>query len=1329
MRSQERIYGEEIEVTSIIHYDHQYTMTCSGKAPGKTLSVPFTHSHIMEPAEEISTSNDEAMDVSQDSVGTSTDASIDPQLTHSEAEGEPQNKKKRSSDRISAGDRSPSASMSDDSEITDELNLEGVTTHDASQLQTEVLATMLGDSGEGPMSVDLFGGSKAYNEAMDAVGVETDDDETSTSTEVSDDDEDFVAEDATSGSSSDGDLFLDDTTSKYAEPKESTTKAKRKHLRKQKQDDDGSKSKSTRDEGNDANFSERFGRVNEQVAEEAKSKSPSDDDLLIDDTEMKYAKPKASTIKTKTKRLKKRKEVTGSKFRSTCDDSNDANFIERLSQLDEPPPQELVYKQLGEKLKVSRSVWDRLFKYQKEGVVWLTGLHEEYVGGILADEMGLGKTVQVIAFLRAIDESQIADNYMNFKGLGPSLIMCPSTLLRQWLQEFHTWMPRCRVAILHSIGNYKGSKHALIKKMNVNRRGGSVLITTYSTFLKYQEHILPCAWHYVILDEGHKIRNPTAQITKAVKKFHTPCRLILSGTPLQNSLTEIWSLMDFVYSGRLNTLDTFNERFAIPITQGGYANATKQQLLTAYKCAVVLRDTISPFILRRMKNHVQKTLVLPDKNEKVLFCEITEDQRHLYREYLASRECADIFRGRGDAFAGLITLRKLCNHPDLVNGGPNRHHEYDEKEDKTKAYGYYRRSGKMRVLAKLLKMWNKQAGEKVLIFSQSREMLDIVEQKLQNDKYTYIRMDGSTSIARRMNLVQQFNQDPSVFVFLLSTRVGGLGINLTAANKVVIFDPDWNPSTDTQAKERAYRIGQERAVTIYRLMLAGTIEEKIYHRQIFKEFLANRILKNPKQRQFFKTNDLHDLFSLSEVSKSCPTETGALFAGETDEIRKENFFDSRDREEDRIKKSSKRKHLTKKEEPDGENAQVVELSEYKKAELRARARLMARLNHRDPHVVLLALSVLDSCWSNCGPAFRKEVSSASFINELQAKATHSTRLVAEKTRMMIQKWVENECKSDASLSLVATLYKNLVADGYSFTSSEPKKSSLSRDIQAEEEDALAKAIALSLQEADKAPKTNKLYQSLSNTSYSAVTNGTSNKTNERTVRALYDFEAAEDNELSFVSGDLITVTDDSNPNWWCGRIGVQQGLFPSSFVTSDLSEVKPEPTSTAKAAPAAPATIDESVLLRCIQMLEDCDPTGETPDPPELATIEQASRAQAPLIDARLAAIDAQVNALSQVDMAIRDVLALYDQAVQKAHYQAYQPPPVMNAPGVAMPQPNPGVPASAAMSYPANSHDLMLNQLTHMPQYRKEVTSNNKFNPNGILCNIMHKITKSRPA
>ncbi|KAK6729950.1 hypothetical protein RB195_006789 [Necator americanus] len=367
-----------------------------------------------------------------------------------------------------------------------------------------------------------------------------------------------------------------------------------------------------------------------------------------------------------------------------------------------------------------------------------------------------------------------------------------------------------------------------------------------------------------------------------------------------------------------------------------------------------------------------------------------------------------------------------------------------------------------------------------------------------------------------------------------------------------------------------------------------------------------------------------------------------------------------------------------------------------------------RLNHRDPHVVLLALSVLDSCWSNCGPAFRKEVSSASFISELQSKAVHSTRLIAEKTRMMIQKWVENECKSDASLSLVVTLYKNLVADGHSFTSNEPKKSTIARDIEAEEEDALARAIVLSLQEADKDPKMGKTFQSLNSTS-SAATNGTTSKTNERTVRALYDFEAAEDNELSFVSGDLITVTDDSNPNWWCGRIGVQQGLFPSSFVTSDLSEVKPEEVSTSAAVPApAVTTIDESVLLRCIQMLEDCDPTGETPDPPELSKIEQASLAQGSLIDARLAAIDSQVNALSQVDMAIRDVLALYDQAVQQAHYQAsvYQTP-VVN-PGVVLP-----AQAAAVSSNPAYQTSYVNTPPQSLPV------------PSNVQCNTQRITTK----
>ncbi|EYC44096.1 hypothetical protein Y032_0472g2065 [Ancylostoma ceylanicum] len=595
---------------------------------------------------------------------------------------------------------------------------------------------------------------------------------------------------------------------------------------------------------------------------------------------------------------------------------------------------------------IAFSVFFFKFRYQKKGVVWLSGLHEQYVGGILADEMGLGKTVQVIAFLRALDESQKQDNYMNFKGLGPCLIICPSTLLRQWVSEFRQWMPRCRVAVFHGSGNFKGTKRALINKMAINRSGGSVLVTTYSTFQRYSKLLLPISWHYVVLDEGHKIRNPKAQVSQTVKQLHTPCRLILSGTPLQNSLTEIWSLIDFVYCGKLNSLETFTERFAIPITQGGYANATKQQLVTAYKCAVVLRDAISPYILRRLKKDVKRSLDLPDKNEKVLFCELSPEQRRLYLDYLNSRECRNIFRGRLDPFVGLTLLRKLCNHPDLVTGGPNRHGEFDESEDPSKSFGFPDRSGKMRVLMQLLTIWKKQGGEKALVFSQSREMLDVLEKKFQNDGFTYLRMDGSTNIGSRQKRVQQFNEDPDIFIFLLTTRVGGLGINLTAANKVkcfsnipsvVIFDPDWNPSTDTQAKERSWRIGQERSVTVYRLLCAGTIEEKVYHRQIFKQFLANRILKDPKQRQFFKTNDLHDLFSLSDVNKDAPTETGTLFASETSEIRKGNFFDGQDRE----KRKKTKRNREEIEESVCDEAPLA-LSEEKKAELRERAKQLAR---------------------------------------------------------------------------------------------------------------------------------------------------------------------------------------------------------------------------------------------------------------------------------------------------------------------------------------------------------------------------------------------------
>jgi DNA excision repair protein ERCC-6 len=243
-----------------------------------------------------------------------------------------------------------------------------------------------------------------------------------------------------------------------------------------------------------------------------------------------------------------------------------------------------------------------------------------------------------------------------------------------------------------------------------------------------------------------------------------------------------------------------------------------------------------------------------------------------------------------------MILRKVCNHPDLASPefydlGADTEGSSDTSkisnrtavlqsvaESSEKDYGFWKRSGKLIVVDSLLKLW-KRENHRVLLFTQTRQMLNIIEKYVQLKGYKYVRMDGATPIATRQPLVKRFNQDSTLFLFILTTRVGGLGINLVGANRLIIFDPDWNPSTDIQARERAWRIGQHRNVTIYRLLTSGTIEEKIYHRQIFKHYLTNKILKDPRQRRFFKQNDLYELFTLSVADESEGTETSAIFAG------------------------------------------------------------------------------------------------------------------------------------------------------------------------------------------------------------------------------------------------------------------------------------------------------------------------------------------------------------------------------------------------------------------------------------------------------------------
>ncbi|KAF9970227.1 hypothetical protein BGZ73_007096 [Actinomortierella ambigua] len=555
--------------------------------------------------------------------------------------------------------------------------------------------------------------------------------------------------------------------------------------------------------------------------------------------------------------------------------------------------------------KIPGDIYSNLFDYQKTCTQWLWELHCQGAGGIIGDEMGLGKTVQIISFLAGLLYSGKLD--------APIIIVCPATLMKQWVKEFHRWWPAMRVAILHSSGSgmkdgagdkpraeeegdsddwdaFSSSKRRKTKKRFGGRRRGAskeeeeeertvadkiverisekghVLVTTYAGLRIHARRLLRQEWSYIVLDEGHKIRNPDADITLTCKQFRTPHRIILSGTPIQNNLNELWSLFDFVFPGRLGTLPVFQSQFAIPINIGGYANASPIQVQTGYKCAVVLRDLISPYLLRRMKADVAADM--PKKSEQVLFCKLTPPQRAAYEAFLKSEEMTSIMEGKRHTLFGIDIVRKICNHADILTRVA---HEDDEN------YGDYQKSGKMVVVKALLEMWQK-GKHRVLLFSQTRSMLDILEKFVRQQGYTYRRMDGTTPIQSRMGLVDEFNACKDIYIFLLTTKVGGLGVNLTGADRVVIFDPDWNPSTDVQARERAWRLGQTREVTIYRLMTSGTIEEKIYHRQIFKQFLTNKILKDPKQRRFFKSHDMADLFTLDE-GDGVGTETGDIFKG------------------------------------------------------------------------------------------------------------------------------------------------------------------------------------------------------------------------------------------------------------------------------------------------------------------------------------------------------------------------------------------------------------------------------------------------------------------
>jgi DNA excision repair protein ERCC-6 len=378
---------------------------------------------------------------------------------------------------------------------------------------------------------------------------------------------------------------------------------------------------------------------------------------------------------------------------------------------------------------------------------------------------------------------------------------------------------------------------------------GLVVITTYEGMRRYRSQLVCIEWSAVCLDEGQKIRNPATAITEACKLLPAYHRVLLSGTPIQNSLRELWSLFDFIYPGRLGSLFTFEQEFATPIRLGGYANANALQFEIAIRCASTLQRIVKPYLLRRKKDDLIDVTRLPPKTEQVLFCQISPRQRSIYNSILESSEVQAVLRHRMMAFRAINTLRKLCNHPALVfqNGkvvwnklpplserrmldlerGDNDSDEGntgqidddgEEADDiiaksllnKSGSAGLvWADSGKLLVLSKVLPLWQTE-GHKVLIFSQTRGMLSIIESMVRELGFLYLRLDGCTPVGKRAGIVNKFNSNPRIFVMLLTTRTGGVGISLTAANRVVLFDPDWNPMTDMQSRERAWRLGQQR---------------------------------------------------------------------------------------------------------------------------------------------------------------------------------------------------------------------------------------------------------------------------------------------------------------------------------------------------------------------------------------------------------------------------------------------------------------------------------------------------------------------------------------
>lgn len=446
-----------------------------------------------------------------------------------------------------------------------------------------------------------------------------------------------------------------------------------------------------------------------------------------------------------------------------------------------------------------------LRKYQIEGVHWLEKLRKMHLNGVLADDMGLGKTLQAII---AITQSKLEKRDL------PSLIVCPTSLVYNWKEEFHKFNPDLKIVVIDSI---PAQRRKLLKTVG----DYDVVVTSYNLLQKDIEIYKELKFDYVILDEAHHIKNRGTRNAKSVKMIQATHRLILTGTPIENSLEELWSLFDFLMPGLLSTYDRFVEKY---IRSSGHTNAKVNNIET-------LKRKVSPFILRRMKEDVLEDL--PPVSEIVYHCHLSEAQKELYQSYAASakEELSRLVKKEGfdkiqiHVLATLTRLKQICCHPAIFAK------EKPELGDSVK-YEML-----MELLSSLI-----EGKHKTVIFSQYTKMLTIMREDLQQKGIPFAYLDGSSK--NRLSIVNQFNEDPNIPVFLVSLKAGGSGLNLVGADTVIHYDMWWNPAVENQATDRVHRIGQKRSVSSYKLITLNTIEEKILNLQNRKKGLVKKVISS-----------------------------------------------------------------------------------------------------------------------------------------------------------------------------------------------------------------------------------------------------------------------------------------------------------------------------------------------------------------------------------------------------------------------------------------------------------------------------------------------------